>query len=106
MIGETNLQTSGGTTLIVYLAPTSSAGTLATNAAPQPPVGTCPSGAEIAIGDFTSLTPTPVVVFYSAGQAVNWTPAVQPRPRGRTDRRHLVLERGSVAPIRRRHRGR
>ena len=78
LTGETNLQTSGGTTLIVYLDPTSTAGTLATNAAPQPPVGTCPAGAEIAIGDFTSLTPTPVVVFYSAGPAGSWTPAVSP----------------------------
>ena len=78
LTGETNLQISGGTTVLVYLAPTSNAGTLATNAAAQPPVGACPSGAEIAIGDFTSLTPTPVVVFYSAGQAVSWTPAVSP----------------------------
>jgi hypothetical protein len=76
--GEANLQTEGGTTLIGYLDSTSDAGALATNAAPQPPVGTCPAGAEVAIGDFTTLRPTPVVVFYSAGQAVNWTPAVSP----------------------------
>jgi hypothetical protein len=78
LTGETNLVPYGGTTLIVYFDPTSDAGTLATNAAPQPPVGTCPAGAEVSIGDFTTLGPTPVVVFYSTGQAVAWTPAVSP----------------------------
>jgi hypothetical protein len=78
LIGETSLQAFGGTTLIAYLDPTADAGTLATNAAPQPPVGACPSGAEVAVGDFTTLGPTPVVIFYAAGQATNWTPAVSP----------------------------
>jgi hypothetical protein len=78
LTGETNLQAYGGTTLIAYFDPTSDAGTLATNAAPQPPVGACPSGAEVAIGNFTTLSPTPAVVFYSAGQAASWTPAVSP----------------------------
>ena len=76
--GETTLQTPGGTTLVAYLVPTSDAGTLATNAAPQPPVETCPAGAEVAIGDFTTLASTPVVVLYAAGQAASWTPAVSP----------------------------
>jgi hypothetical protein len=75
--GETNLQANDRTTLIAYLDP-AGAGTLATNAAPQPPVGGCSSGAEVAVGDFTTLAPTPVVVFYSAGQAVSWTPAISP----------------------------
>ena len=78
LTGETNLVPDGGTTLVVYVDPTSDAGTLAANAAPQPPVGACPAGAEVAIGDFTTLGPTPVVVFYATGQAVGWTPAVSP----------------------------
>ena len=69
-------------------------------------MGACPSGAEVAIGDFTTLSPTPVVVFYSAGQAVSWTPAVSPGLGVGQIRRHLVLERGPVDPIRRRPRGR
>ncbi len=77
LTGETNLQAYSHVTLIAYLDPTADAGTLATISALEPPVGNCGAGAEVAIGDFTTLPP-PVVVLYAAAPATSWTPAVSP----------------------------
>jgi hypothetical protein len=78
LTGETSLQANDHMTLIAYRDPAADGGTLATNAAPQPLAGACASGAEVDVGNFTTLAPTPVVVLYTTGQATSWTPAVSP----------------------------
>jgi hypothetical protein len=82
---------AGGThaTIVVYATPATSPPSLATAWAqqPLPGGGGCASnGADVVFGDFTTLLPAPVVVFYArpggsdggSDGGADWTPVVSP----------------------------
>jgi hypothetical protein len=76
--GEVTLAANGHSTLVVYLDPTTTLPVLKTNAATQMAPGMCGAGAQVDFGDFTTLTPTPVVVLYMTNGGTSWTPALSP----------------------------
>ena len=102
--GEVTLEANGHFTLVAYLDPTTAPPTFKTNAAPQMTPGLCGAGAQVDFGEFTSLTPAPVIVLYATSGGTSWTPAVSPGLAVGQNLRLGMLERRHVDPVRRRPR--
>jgi len=77
--GEVNLVANNRYSLVAYVDPTTTVPTLKTNSGTQLTAGGCgTSSAQVAFGQFTTLTPNPVVILYTTTGGTSWVAPISP----------------------------